>query len=115
MTNTQVIILHPSKAETASGSSREFPDFMNFDYAIYYLRVTEYSGFTNVIIKVVEKDPLTGVWFDVITFTTITGITEERKILPTNERLGAIQRLSWSVSGTGSITFSVCAVAKTRG
>lgn len=70
-----------------------------------YLQVTAYSGFTTVVVKVRHSvDDI--VYADLITFATVTAA-------PVGERVtvaGTVNRhlaASWTVTGTGSITFMV--------
>src|SRR6266508_1562208 len=96
-----VLILHSNSAETATGQSADFGEFGSFMRAVFFLNVTAASGTTPTLtVKLQERSPAVtgGQYFDVLTFTTATGITSERKVI---DPLYVIRyRAVWTISGT---------------
>ncbi len=103
---------HPSTARTASGNSTGFavagPSASQ--YMVANLHVHAYTGFTSVAVKIVSDDnsgfttPT-----DQLSFTAVTAIGGENKTA-----IGAAgwasethHRVVWTVTGSGSITFTV--------
>src|SRR6266536_742113 len=108
-----VLTLHKSQAETTSSNSADFPNLgAPFMRSVFYLNVSAFSGFSNVAITIQDKDPYSSNYFDVVTFTSVTGTTSERKAL--DPMLCIAHRVKWVVTGSGSITFSVVAVMATE-
>jgi hypothetical protein len=66
-----------------------------------YLQVTDYSGFTNVVVKI-RHSADDSTYADLITFTTVTAIGAERKTVS-----GTVNRhllVTGTKTGSGSIT-----------
>jgi len=113
-----VLILHSSAAETATGQSADFGEFGSFMRAVLYLNVTAVSGTTpSMTVKLQERSPAVtgGQYFDPsgYAFTAATGVTSERKVI---DPLYAVRyRAVWTISGTTpSFTFSLVAVLSTE-
>lgn len=106
------LIILPSAARTTSGTSAEFT-VGNYKEASFFLNVTAVSGTTPTLdVKIQTKDPVSGEWFDIVTFTQATGITKERKADKTID-IGSVIRASYTIGGTTpSFTFSLGAVVK---
>lgn len=111
----QQITLHPSGAETATVTSPDV-DVEQLKAANFYLDVTAFSGTTPTLdVKIQEKDPVSGAYFDILTFTQATGVTNERKNYDSSaaELLGKIIRFVATIGGTTpSFTFSLSMVGK---
>lgn len=99
------VSLHDVTAETATANGTNVDNAVSSaNGGVGALHVTAYSGFTNVVFKVQHSaDNIT--YTDLITFTTVTGITSERKTATgtVNRHVRAV----WTVTGVGSITFAV--------
>lgn len=112
------LILHPmpsggASAETATGNTNDYGQFASFARAVFYLDVSAFSGFTGVAITIQERNPrITGQYYDVVTFTSVTAVSNQRAVL--DPCLGTLYRVRWVVTGTGSITFTVLAVMGTE-
>jgi len=68
----------------------------------FYLDVTAFAP-TSVAFTIETKGP-DGKWYTLVSFTSVTGVTKEMKILAAN--LGEYIRLAWDHTGTGAVTFS---------
>lgn len=71
------------------------------------LHVFAYSGFTSVVFKIQSDD--SGAFSsatDRITFTTVTGRTSEFASVAGNFSTETHHRITWDVTGTGSVTFA---------
>lgn len=86
---------------TVGGTGGQFVKADSNAGGVGYIQVSGYSGFTNVVAKIMDSpDDVT--YATLITFTTITGITKERLTVA-----GVVDRYLCSngvVSGAGSIT-----------
>jgi hypothetical protein len=102
------IILHALGAETIDGDTTGASSVDNGASSagggVAYLHVVAYSGFSSVVFKVQHDTDDSG-YSDLITFTTVTGITSERATtaVTVNRHLAA----HWNVTGTGSVTFMI--------
>lgn len=71
-----------------------------------HLHVTAYSGFTSAVVKVQHStDNFSGSIVDLVTFTTVTGLTSQRSTV--TGTVNRYLRYTVDVTGTGSITFAV--------
>lgn len=99
-------VLHPSSAETATGSG---PDTVIHESGpvAFYLDVTAGSGTTPTLdARVQEKDPVGGKYFDIATFALKTGVATERLLVAA--LAGKTLRAAWTIGGaTPSFTFSL--------
>jgi Tfp pilus assembly major pilin PilA len=112
--HTEELTLVSSGNRTASGNSAEF-DVSDYSEAIFFLDVTAVPGvYTDETLDVTvkTKDPASGKWFTIATFTQVTNsTTSEMKAVANN--LGRKIRVEWAIGGTApSYTFSVGAVLK---
>lgn len=102
------VTLHVLGAETADGNSTNVDNAASSaGGAVAVLHVTAFTGFSQAVFKV-QHSPDNSSWSDLITFTTVTGTTWERKTATgtVNRHL----RGFWDMTGTGSTTFAmVCA------
>lgn len=104
----QGYIGHPSAARTTTGTgtavAQAGPTAAQKLYSA--LHVTAYSGFTNVVVKV-QSDDSSGFpsATDRITHTTITGVTNEFSSVAGSFSSETHLRTTWTVTGSGSITF----------
>jgi len=102
-----------SGAVTASGDSKATPvNVKQFKEGEFFLDVTAASGSSPTLnVVIVTKDPISGKWFTLVSFTQATGVTTERKVLTGN--LGADLAATWALGGTTpNFTFSIGAVLK---
>lgn len=107
--------LHASAAETETVTG---PDVLieHLKAANFYLDVTAVSGTAPTLdVTIQEKDPASGVYFDILTFTQATGVTSQRSNYGSGpgELLGKIIRFVATIAGTTpSFTFSLSMVGK---
>lgn len=98
------VSLHGHSAETIDGDGTTVDELAStLNGGVASLHVTALSGFTGVVFKV-QDSPDDSVWTDLITFTTVTGVTSERATVS-----GAVDqyvRVTWDVTGSGSVTFT---------
>jgi len=110
----KAVTFRANGAATASGNSKLTPvKVTQFKEAEFFLDVTAASGTTPTLnVAIVTKDPISGKWFTLVSFTQATGVTTERKVVTGN--LGAFLAATWAIGGTGSPTFafSIGAVLK---
>lgn len=102
-----------SAARTASGDTSATPvNVKRFKEANFFLDVTAVAGTEPTLdVAVKSKDPASGKWFDLVTFTQATGVTSEMKSVAGN--LGSLIAVFYTIGGTSpSFTFSVGAVLK---
>jgi hypothetical protein len=71
-----------------------------------HLHVTAFSGFSQVVVTVQHStdDAATDPYTDLVTFTTVAGLTSQR--LAVAGTVKRYLRASWTKTGTGSITFA---------
>ena len=98
--------LHDLTAETATGNGTGYDQTVVSTTAggVGHLHVTAFSGLTNIIVTVQDSANGSSGWATIGTFATATGVTSERL-----EIAGTVRRYvraSWTVTGTGSATFS---------
>ncbi len=102
--------LHDLTAETADASGSAYDGgAATANGGVGHLHVTAFSGFSGV--DVIVEDSATGSsgWATILTFTTAAGLTSQRSAIS-----GAVRRylrVSWDVTGSGSITFA-CGFAR---
>ena len=109
----QEVTMLASAARTASGDTSAIPvDVKKFKEAVFFLDVTAASGTTPTLyVKIKTKDPVSGKWFDLVTFTQVTGVTSEMKTV--SGLLGSQIAVFYEIAGTTpSFTFSLGAVLK---
>lgn len=86
--------------------------------ANFYVDVTAVSGTSPTLdITIEEKDPVSGKYFTIVTFSTISSVTSVRKNYGTStgELLGNKLRAKAVIAGTNSqFTFTVSMVGKTH-
>ena len=112
----QQTTLHPSGAEIASVTGSDV-DIEPLKAANFYLDVTAIAGDATqtLDVKIQEKDPVSGKYFDLVSFTQVTAVISERKNYGSGvgELLGKIIRFVATISGTTpSFTFSLSMVGK---
>jgi len=111
----QQTTLHPSGAETATVTGSDV-DIEPLKAANFYLDVTAVSGTTPTLdVKIQEKDPVSGKYFDLVSFTQVTAIITQRKNYGSGagELLGKVIRFVATIGGTTpSFTFSLSMVGK---
>jgi len=111
----QQATLHTSAAETATVTGADV-DTEQLGSANFYLDVTAVTGTTPTLdVKIQEKDPVSGKYFDLVSFTQQTAISSERKSygLGAGELLGKVIRYVATIGGTTpSFTFSLSMVGR---
>lgn len=109
----QEITMLASAARATSGDTSATPmDVKKFKEAVFFLDVTAVSGTTPTLdVKIKTKDPVSGKWFDLASFTQATAVTSEMKAV--SGLLGSQIAAFYTISGTTpSFTFSLGAVLK---
>ncbi len=105
-------ILHALAAETADGNGTGLDNAAGTTTgAVANLHVTALSGFTSVVFKV-QHSTDNSVWNDLITFTTVTGVTWERVKTTSATAVNRYLRAFWDVTGSGSVTFAIAAARR---
>ena len=111
----QQTTLHPSGAEIATVTGSDV-DIEPLKAANFYLDVTAVSGTTPTLdVKIQEKDPVSGKYFDLVSFTQVTAVITQRKNYGSGagELLGKVIRFVATIGGTTpSFTFSLSMVGK---
>ncbi len=114
------ITLHASAAEIATVTGDDV-DVEELKAANFYLDVTANAGDTTqtLDVKIQEKDPLSGKYFDIVPFTQVTTVNgSQRKnygSTTAGELLGKTIRYVATIAGGGaavSYTFSLSMVGK---
>jgi len=105
-------LLHALAAETADGNGTGLDNTTSSAAgAVANLHVTAYSGFTSVVFKVQHSTDNSS-WADLITFTTVTGVTQERVKTTSSTTVNRYLRSFWDVTGAGSATFAIAAARR---
>lgn len=105
-------VLHALGAETADVNSTAVDRVVSSSLgAAAVLHVTAYSGLTNAIIKV-QHSPDNSVWSDLVTFSTVTAIGQQRATVAAGTTINRYLRVNTDVTGTGSVTFLVAAAPR---
>lgn len=105
-------LLHAVAAETADGNGTGLDNAaLTSSGAVANLHVTAYSGFTSVVFKVQHSTDNVS-WADLITFTTVTGLTQERLKTTSSTTVNRYLRSFWDVTGAGSVTFAIAAARR---
>ena len=110
--------LHASGAETATVTGADV-DVAVLPAANFYLDVTAVSGSTPTLdVKIQGKDSVSGKYFDLVSFTQATAVTNQRKNYGSGagELLDKTIRYVATIGGTTpSFTFSLSLAGKTLG
>lgn len=97
------VLLHALTAETADGNGSGVDNAASSaNGGVGAIHVTAYSGLTSISLKV-QHSTDNSVWADLITFTSVTATTWERKAV--TGTVNQYVRAWWDVTGTGSCTF----------
>lgn len=101
------VSLHDLTAETVDTNSTSVDNSASSaGGGVAHLHVTAFSGFSQAVLKVQHStDNFSGSTVDLVTFTTVTGVTSQR-----SEVTGTVNRYLRAfldVTGTGSITFQM--------
>jgi hypothetical protein len=103
-------IVHALAAETVTGNGTAVdrgtvstPSTHGADVAI---SCTAYSGLTSAAIKI-QHSTDNSTWADLVSFTTLTAIGNERKVVADGTTVNRYVRVVTTVAGTGSATFLV--------
>lgn len=75
------------------------------------IHVTAYSGLTSAAIKI-QHSTDNSVWADLVAFTSVTALTQERVKVATGTTVNRYLRVVTDVTGTGSVTFLVAAAPR---
>ncbi len=109
----QEVTILPSGERTASDDTSTTPiDTKKYKEALFFLDVTAVAGTAPTLdVKIKTKDPTSGKWFDLVSFTQVTGVTSEMKSV--GGLLGSQIAVFYSITGDSpSFTFSIGAVLK---
>lgn len=97
------VSLHDLTAETATGNGTGHDGAASSaSGGVGHLHVTSFSGLTNAVIKI-QHSTDNNTFADLITFSTATGTTSERKTV--TGTVNRYLRYALTVTGTGSVTF----------
>lgn len=100
-------IVHALGAETVDGNGTSVDRLASSaNGAVAVLHATAYSGLTNAAIKI-QHSTDNSAWSDLVSFTTITAIGAERKLVAAATTVNRYVRVVTDVTGTGSVTFLV--------
>jgi hypothetical protein len=104
-----------SNVITTTGNSQEFYEFATADATVLYIDCSATSGAPNVALKLLERDPATGVFNDSgTTFAAVTGVTSVPQRVVVDPCYAEAYQLSWTFTGSGSATMSVVALLVLR-
>jgi hypothetical protein len=105
------LTMHASQAETVSGQTADV-NVGNYQEGIFFLNVTAVSGTNSTLdIKIQTKDPVSGTYFVIASFTQVTAVTNQVITIP--NCLGSIINASYTLGGMSpSFTFSLGGVVK---
>jgi hypothetical protein len=112
---TKAIALKAAGAITSSSDTKTSDPIKvtQFTEANFFLDVTAVAGTPSptLIVVIYTKDPISGRWYTLQTFTTVTGVTTQ--MLSSAANIGGYLAVGWTKGGdcTGA-TFSVGAVLK---
>lgn len=108
-------VIHALGAETVDGNGTAVdrgtvstPSTRGLVAAIH---VTAYAGLTGAAIKI-QHSPDNAAWADLVAFTNITAIGQERVRVATGTTVNRYLRVVTDVTGTGSVTFLVAAAPR---
>lgn len=97
------VLLHGLSAETADGNGTGVDNAASSaNGGVGVVHVTAYSGLTSIDLKVQHSSDNVS-FSDLVTFTSVTATTWERKLV--TGTVNRYVRASWDVTGTGSCTF----------
>jgi hypothetical protein len=97
------VLLHGLTAETADGNGTGVDNAASSSNGgVGVVHVTAFSGLTSATLKV-QHSTDNSVWADLVTFTSVTATTWERKAV--TGTVNRYVRALWDVTGTGSATF----------
>lgn len=103
-------VLHPNSAETVDGNhtsvDRGTVSTPSTGGLAAALHVTAYSGLTSAALKI-QHSTDNSVWADLVTFTSVTAVGQERKTVANGTTVNRYLRAVTDVTGTGSITFLI--------
>lgn len=102
-------VVHALTAETADGNGTAVDRGVgsaSTGGAVAVLHATEYTGLTSAAIKI-QHSADNSVWADLVSFTSVTAATAERKFLAAGTTVNRYVRAVTDVTGTGSVTFLV--------
>lgn len=98
-------LLHGLTAETADGQASSVDNAASSaGGGVGVIHVTAYSGLTSIALKV-QHSTDNSAWSDLISFTSVTATTSERKTV--TGTVNRYLRAWWDVTGTGSCTFAM--------
>lgn len=101
------VSLHNLGAETADTNASSVDNAASSaNGGVATLHVTAYSGLTNAVLKV-QHSTDNSAWSDLVTFTTVTALTSERKVVALATTVNRYLRCATDVTGTGSVTFAM--------
>lgn len=108
-------VIHALAAETVDGNGtavdRGTVSTPSTRGLVAGIHVTAYSGLTSAAIKI-QHSVDNSVWADLVAFTNVTALTQERVRVATGTTVNRYLRVVTDVTGTGSVTFLVSAAPR---
>jgi hypothetical protein len=107
--------IHALAAETVDGNGtavdRGIVSTPSTRGLVAALHVTAYTGLTSAALKI-QHSPDNSAWADLVAFTTVTALTQQRVSVPNGTTVNRYLRVVTDVTGTGSVTFLVAAAPR---
>lgn len=106
-------LLHSAARTTSTNNRTNYIDLSPYDEICVVLKASAKTGTSPTLIVTLETyDPTTDTWSTIITFTTLTDIGTERKVLSTG--VGGRCAAAWVIGGTETpgYTFLIGLIAK---
>lgn len=98
---------------TASGTSREYPEFAGLARAVFLLSVTAIPAAATLDVVVEGWDPVGAVWRTDVTITQQTAVGNAVAVKA--DLYYQLYRAKWTIGGTaGTTTFSFAAIGSTE-
>ena len=108
-------VIHALAAETVDGNGtavdRGVVSTPSTRGLVAAIHVTAYSGLTSAALKI-QHSPDNSAWADLVSFTTVTALTQQRVSVPNGTTVNRYLRVVTDVTGTGSVTFLVAAAPR---
>lgn len=102
-------IVHALGAETVDGNGTSVDRGAlgaTANGGVAALHVTAFSGLTSAALKIQHSTDNSS-WSDLVSFTSVTAVTSERKLIAAGTTVNRYVRAVTDVTGTGSVTFLV--------
>jgi len=84
---------------------------MPFKEITFFLNCSQFhSSLTSLVVSIIHKDPVSGEWHNLVTFSTLNAVGKEKKAITAN--IGDEIAMEYTLVGAYTATFSVGATAK---